>query len=106
MQEIDIWIKAFQKLGFRLDDESHNRHTGINCIKYTQTTETCGTQHHYLGPGRSNVQYFIYFKFDTGRVTDLQFYNMFNERDLIVTKERFLELNKDLFREVKLSELI
>ena len=96
MQEVDIWINVFEKLDLKFDDELHNRHSGTNCLKYNR----------YTADGTYFERYHIWFIFETGVVTNLQHYNITSAEGILLNKERFMEKHKDLFREVKLTQLL
>ena len=90
MTEIDIWIKAFSLLGYKIEDEHCNRVTGYNYIYYSH-------------PSDVDSKILVYFNFDTGEVTRIT--NVNTELKL-KTKEEFLLEHKDIFREAKLNQLL
>ena len=97
MSEIDIWIKVFDKIGIKFIDEIHSRQTGINYLKYNQFDKN----------GLHIADYSICFKYDTGEVIMLvhELHYKFG-KVAELNKKSFFDKYKDIFREVKLEEII
>lgn len=84
MTEADIWIKVFDKLGFKFIEEYCSQ-SKINFLVYRN----------------DDGDYNLYFNRETDEVLSLFIRNSKTENQ--TTKQLFLEENKSLFREAKLE---
>jgi len=90
MTECDIWIKVFDKLGFKFIEE-YSSQSKINFLVYRNDD----------GDFRKHYFYNLYFNRETDEVLSLFIRNSKTENQ--TTKQLFIEENKNLFRDVKLE---
>lgn len=88
MSEVDLWIKVFDKLGFRFMDEHCGFDSKINYLSYLS----------------DNGSYSLYFDRETGEVISLFIRNSLDGSQ--TTKQLFYKQYINLFREIKLESIV
>ena len=92
MSEIDIWIKAMDKLGFKFIDEF------------------CGPNLNYIKYKHEGVEYSLYFNRKTEMVE--AFFLIFSDckdnafLNTKITKQSFYDQYIDIFRDIKLESIV
>jgi hypothetical protein len=88
MSEIDIWIKAMDKLGFKFIDEF------------------CGPNLNYIKYKHEGVEYSLYFNRKTEMVEVLFSFNGDSFLNTKITKQSFYDQYIDIFRDIKLESIV
>ena len=100
MTEVDIWIKVLNKLGFKLIDE-YCGPGDINQLEYSSDKD--------VETLRYKTSYILYFNRKTEKVNSFSVScpaNSWPHGMDVITKQSFYNQYIDVFREVKLENLV
>lgn len=98
MREVDIWIEVFKTIGLSIYGESTQPSLGNGVIFFKEYRDS-----EYTTEKICICEYSLWYKLDTGNVIKM-YYCDFRGGDM--SKDEFIKLNKDIFRNYKLSQLV